>query len=82
MDLPQQRPPAPSSLLTSYVDEQDQSVPPTPLSPISPTYGLHNAPKGSGFPWQAPYPPPAVTSSSPVKPVKRKRLAKVSDRSK
>jgi hypothetical protein len=78
MDLPQQQP---LSLVASYVDGDNQSVPATPISPISPTQNLHNTLQMDASQRQAPYPSPAVTSSNPVKPkpAKRKRLAKVSN---
>jgi hypothetical protein len=79
MDLPQQQSPSPPSLVTSHVDGEDQSVPPTPISPISPTQKFHNTLRVDAYQRRAPHPSPAVTSSNPVKPAKRKRLVKVSN---
>jgi hypothetical protein len=77
MDPPQQQPPSPPSFVASYVDGDNQSVPPTPISPVSPIPKFHNTLRMDAYRRQAPYPSPAVTSSNP--PAKRKRLAKVSN---
>jgi hypothetical protein len=79
MDIPQQPFPGPPSLVASYVDGQDHPVPPTPVSPVSPPQTFQNGAQMDGYHRQASYPSPAVASSNMGKPVKRKRLAKVSN---